>query len=110
MMQRRRRIEDDGVQIRLGDSPPRWQQVSVAGACMLMLALTAATCWRWSGSRSRSLTFAEAVRAAETGDTEAVRSLYLQMVRARSQLLELAQRSDEVGARAKEWLALAEKK
>lgn len=110
MMRRRRRVEDDGVLIRLGDTAGHAPRYAIAAACATMLVLCAATCWRWSGAKARSLSLDQAVSAAEAGDIEAVRAVYLRMKEARTALQDLARREDVVGERARTLLALIDKK
>ena len=69
-----------------------------------------ATCWRWSGAQARAMSLEQAVEAAQSGQPDAVRALYLKLVQARAELVELAKQEDDVGARARMWLELAERK
>lgn len=91
--------------------PPRSAgKTALAASVLLCVALMGATCWRWSGAQARAMSLEQAVEAAQSGQPDAVRALYLKLVQARAELVELAKQEDDVGARARMWLELAEKK
>lgn len=69
-----------------------------------------ATCWRWSGAQSRLLSLQQAVDAAEAGHRDAVHGVYLRLCEAYRELAQLAEREDDVGARARTLLELAQRK
>lgn len=110
MKQRKLLVGDDGVRIRLSEARPLWRRFAMLGGCTIMfLSMVAATCWQWNGARSRELTLEQAVQAAINGQPDATRAIYLRLVQAREALARIAERPDDVGARARLWLELAER-
>lgn len=69
-----------------------------------------ATCWRWSGQKSRLLSLEQAVDQARAGRSDAVHGVYLRLIEAHKELATLAARDDGVGERAQALLELARRK
>lgn len=109
-MMHRRRVDARGVAGRLSDATSRTRGWPVLAACALMVALSGATCWQWAGAQARTLTLEQAFDAAVSGDHVATRAIYLRVVEARARLEQLAQRDDDVGARARQYLQLLTKR
>lgn len=82
----------------------------ILASALLCVALMGATCWRWSGMKSRALSLEQAVEASRSGQPDAVHGVYLRLCEAHRELAQLAERTDDVGERARALLDLAQRK
>lgn len=96
--------------MRVSAGGPRRVPAALLGSVLVCALLMGATCWRWSGAQSRLLSLQQAVDSAREGRPDAVHGVYLRLCEAHRELAQLAEREDDVGARARVLLDLAQRK